>query len=64
MDGRRVGWATVGCVSRRETAPVDPSLSPSSPPQVKEQLATIFTAPITMFSMNKQIGKHLLADDE
>jgi hypothetical protein len=54
----------VGCVSRRETAPVDPSLSPSSPPQVKEQLATIFTAPITMFSMNKQIGKHLLADDE
>ena len=28
--------------------------------RVKGDLASIFTPPITMFSMNKQIGKHLL----
>jgi upstream activation factor subunit UAF30 len=31
---------------------------------VDEKLATIFTPPIDMFSMNKQISKHVKASDE
>lgn len=30
---------------------------------VKGKLESIFTAPITMFSMNKQISKHVYPDE-
>jgi chromatin remodeling complex protein RSC6 len=75
---RRLPWAPCCCgqapafSTLHLTLLPPPPLPPQSPQDpankrriiVDEKLSTIFTPPIDMFSMNKQISKHVKASDE